>query len=102
MKSRAPGRTNGEDDMLRVVSLKLYSVSFDLLQPGNYASLNEKLRSLGAVSLLRSQWALRSRLSATELRNELRPFVDAADAIVVVEIGAEYATRRAKTNLAEL
>lgn len=84
------------------MSLKLYTVSFDLLQKGDYAGLKEKLRTLGAVALLRNQWALRSPLSATEIRNEVKSFVDSGDAIVVVEIGAEFATRRAKTNLAEL
>jgi hypothetical protein len=80
----------------------LYSVTFDFLQPLEYQSLKEKLRTLGASQILERQWALRTHLTAAELRNELKSFIDASDGIVVAEIGSEFASRRAKKNLAEL
>jgi hypothetical protein len=43
-----------------VVSLKLYLVTCDLLQEGDYGSLNERLRTLGATQVLSNQWALRT------------------------------------------
>lgn len=95
-------RTNGESDTLPGVSLKLYSITFDLFQPGDYASLLEKLRTLGASQTLDRQWALRSTLTASQLRNTLRDYIAAEDRIVVTEVGGEFASRRARSNLAEL
>ena len=81
---------------------KLYLVTCDLLEDGDYGSLRERLRALDARQLLDRQWALRTTYTATELRNLLRGFLGDRDRIVVTEVGAEWSSRRALANLAEL
>jgi hypothetical protein len=83
------------------VSLRLYLVTCDLLQPGDYGSLRARLRTLGGRRVLEHQWALRSTYTAGELKEILRQLIHDGDRIVVTEVGAEWATRRALTNLGE-
>ncbi len=84
------------------MSLKLYLVSCDLLNEGDYASLQSRLRTLDARQVLASQWALHSTHTAAGLKEILRQFLHDGDRIVVTEVGAERASRRAMCNLAEL
>jgi hypothetical protein len=84
------------------VLLKLYSVTLELVESGDYSSLNERLRALGATQIIAHQWALRTTHSALELKDILRGFVGGKDRIVVTEVGAERASRRALANLADL
>lgn len=85
-----------------LMSLRLYLITCDLLEGGDYGSLQERLRALEARQLLERQWALRTTYTASELRNLLRGFLGEQDRIVVTEVGAEWASRRALANLAEL
>jgi hypothetical protein len=84
------------------MSLKLYSVTLELTDPGDYRSLRERLRAFGATQIIAHHWALRSTHSATELSKILRGFLADNDRIVVLEVGAECASRRALANLADL
>ncbi len=84
------------------MSLKLYLVSCDLLQDADYASLHLRLRTFEARPVLANQWALHSSHTATELKDILKDFLHEGDRIVVTEVGAERASRRALSNLAEL
>ena len=83
------------------MSLKLYLISCDLMQPDGYESLRERLRSLEARQVLESQWVLRSSFTAAELKEIFRQLMDDRDRIVVTEIGAEWASRRALVNLGD-
>jgi hypothetical protein len=87
--------------MIFAMSLKLYLVSCDLMHGEGYASLRERLRSLDARQVLESQWVLRSSYTAAELKEIFRQLMDDRDRIVVTEIGAEWASRRAMVNLGE-
>ena len=84
------------------VALKLYLVTRNFLQAGDYRSLMERLRTLDAKQVLDNQWALRSTYSASELKEILRQLIDDRDRIVVAEVGAECASRRALVNMAKL
>ena len=84
------------------MSLKLYLVTCDLLQNGDYASFRSRLRTFEAAQVLANQWALRSTHTAAQLKDILRQFLDETDRIVVAEIGAERASRRALTDLTRL
>jgi hypothetical protein len=84
------------------VSLKLYLVTCELLHEGDYASLKEYLRALGARQTLSAQWAMRSNYTAGELKSLLRQFLDEGDRIVVTEVGEERSSRRALANLREI
>jgi hypothetical protein len=55
-----------------LVSLKLYLVTCDLLQPCDYGSLKAKLQTLGARQVLDAQWALRTNYTAAQLKDTLR------------------------------
>ena len=85
-----------------MVSLKLYLVTCELLQNGDYASFRSRLRTFEASQVLANQWALRSTHTAVELKEILRQFLHEGDRIVVAEVGAERASRRALANLTEL
>lgn len=84
------------------VSVKLYLVTCDFVEDGDHHSLLERLRALEARQVLDRQWALRTTYTATELRNLLRVFLGDRDRIVITEVGAEWASRRALANLGEL
>jgi hypothetical protein len=84
------------------VSLKLYLVSCDLLHEGDYASFRARLRTFEARQVLANQWALHSTHTAGQLKDVLRQFLHEGDRIVVTEVGAERASRRALCNLADL
>ncbi|MCC7496993.1 MAG: hypothetical protein IT160_05415 [Bryobacterales bacterium] len=84
------------------MSLRIYLVTMDLLLAEDYASLKTRLVSLGARQILGNQWALRSTYTAAEIKEILRGFLDPRDRIVVTEVGAEWASRRALANLGEV
>ncbi len=65
------------------VSLKLYLITVDLLEEGDYASLKERLRTLDARQILERQWALRSTYTAMQLKDLFRGFIAERDRIVV-------------------
>ena len=87
--------------MAFAMSLKLYLVSCDLLRASGYESLKERLRSLEARQVMESQWVLRSSFTAAELKEIFRQMIDERDRILVTEVGAEWASRRALANLGE-
>jgi hypothetical protein len=84
------------------VSLELYLVSCELLQVGDYGSLKARLRTFEARPVLANQWALHSTHTAAQLKDILKDFLHDGDRIVVTEVGAERASRRALSNLTEL
>jgi hypothetical protein len=86
----------------KAVSMRLYVITLDLLQAAGYESLKARLETLGARQLLERQWALRTNYSAAELKRIIKDFVDERDRLVVTEVGAEWASRRALANLGEM
>ncbi|HEY2015612.1 MAG TPA: hypothetical protein VGH38_19040 [Bryobacteraceae bacterium] len=84
------------------MSLKLYLVSCDLLDDGDYSSFQARLRTFEARQVLANQWALHSTHTAAQLKEILRQFLSERDRIVVTEVGAERASRRALCNLSDL
>jgi hypothetical protein len=84
------------------VSLKLYLVSCDLLHEGDYASFQARLRTFEARQVMANQWALHSTHTAAQIKEILRLFLHEGDRILVTEVGAERASRRALCNLREL
>jgi hypothetical protein len=84
------------------VSLKLYLVSCDLLNEGDYASFQARLRTFEARQVMANQWAMHSTHTAAQLKEILRRFLHEGDRILVTEVGAERASRRALCDLGEL
>jgi hypothetical protein len=61
-----------------------FLVSYDLMSPGrNYKNLTDALVALGARPVLLSQWVVRTNLTATQLRDHLRRFMDTNDRLLV-------------------
>jgi hypothetical protein len=66
--------------------MSLFSVSYDLLTPGkDYAALYARLRALGAVRVLYSQWMLRNSATAAQVRDDLRGYIDSNDRLLVID-----------------
>ena len=84
------------------MALKLYLITCNLFQKGDYRSLRERLRTLEAAQVLDNQWALRSTYTAAELKDIFRQLIDDGDRIVIAEVGAEWASRRALVNMGKL
>ena len=84
------------------MALKLYLVTCNFLRPGDYLSLKERLLTLEARQVLDNQWALRSTYTASQLKEIFRQLMDERDRIVIAEVGAEWASRRALVNMAKL
>jgi hypothetical protein len=68
------------------MALKLYLVTCNFLRPGDYLSLKERLRTY----------------TASQLKEIFRQLMDERDRIVIAEVGAEWASRRALVNMAKL
>ena len=84
------------------MSLKLYTVTLDLVTASDHRSLKKRLRTLDAKQILSGQWPLRSTYKAENLREILRGFLGDQDRIVVTEVGAERSTTRAFTDIRTL
>jgi hypothetical protein len=66
--------------------VKLHVVSYDLNTPGqNYPAIVTRLKQLGAVRVLYSQWMLRNSMTAAELRDDLRSHIDDNDRLLVID-----------------
>ena len=66
----------------------------------SYPEFDQKLRELRAIPLMHSIWAARTVLTAKELKDALRKALDDSDRILVVEVSASWASRRAENNWA--
>jgi len=70
-----------------------YLVGYDLRAPGrNYEDLWARLRQLGGVRILDSQWALANSASAMQIREDLRRFIDADDGLIVFAHSQSWAS----------
>ena len=74
--------------------MKTYLISYDLDKPGqDYKDLIDRLRQLGAIKVLYSEWVLQTPASAVQVRDDLDRFMDANDRILVVALTGESAWR---------
>lgn len=75
-----------------------YVVSYDLKQPGrDYEPLWTELKRLDGHRTLESLWLVAVTNTATELKDHISKFVDANDAIWVLELTKNYNFQNAKT-----
>jgi hypothetical protein len=87
---------------IRPLEKKLHVFVCQLFAHDSYPELDQKLRELRAIPLMHSIWAARTVLTARELRDALRKTLDDSDRILVVEVSAGWASRRAENDLGEL
>ena len=64
-----------------------YLIDYDLNSPGkDYTGLIEHLKSTYSwAKICRSSWAVKSNLSAVQIRDDLRRYLDSNDRLFVVE-----------------
>ena len=69
--------------------MALYLISYDLLNKktfGDYETLLNELRRLGAKEVLYSQWMWKSQSTSIQIRDHLRQFMHNDDRILVTSI----------------
>ena len=72
--------------------MKKHLISYDLLKPGkDYEPLYQRLRQLGALKVLYSEWLLRSTATAVQVRDDLKRFIDGNDRLLVTVLTGEAA-----------
>lgn len=72
--------------------MKIYSISYDLRQPGrNYSNLYDRIKLLDSSCQhpLESNWFIRSNESAEKIYDFLRPYIDDNDLLFVTEINSQ-------------
>jgi hypothetical protein len=78
------------DDMtggtLEINMSKRFAISFELDDNRRYDSLVLRLRHLGAVPVLPTQWLLLTSLTADEIRRDLQDHIDTADRLLVTQV----------------
>jgi hypothetical protein len=71
---------------------KLFWISYDLDKPGqNYLQLIARLRQLGAIEHMRSDWLLVSTAGSEAIRNDLQRYLDSNDRILVAALSGDAA-----------
>jgi hypothetical protein len=72
--------------------MNIFLVSYDLDKPGqDYPRIIERLKALGALRVLYSEWILQGNYSAVNLRDDLRQYIDQNDKLLVVALTGEVA-----------
>ena len=69
-------------------------ISYDLLNHktfGQYETLIEELRRIGAQRVLLSEWVLRNPNNAVTIRDSLMAYIHTDDRILITEITAAWA-----------
>ena len=73
--------------------MKFYAICYDLKSPGkDYGQLHEAIKVLGNAwwHYLDSTWLIRTNMSASQIRDRLRPMIDANDNLLVIEVTGEF------------
>jgi hypothetical protein len=68
--------------------MSVYAVNYDLNRPSqNYTGLIKELESQPAwLHYLKSGWLIMSSLSANQLMERFKPYIDSSDLILVIEV----------------
>ena len=70
---------------------KVYSISYDLHKPGqNYSSLHDAIKKFDNLHVLESQWLVYTDLNPEGIYNQLHPYIDKNDHILINEFSSNY------------
>jgi len=82
--------------------MAIYCIGYDLIKEKNYEKLFEKIKSYGTYAHgLDSMWFIKSSKSASEIRDELKPFVDEDDMIIVIKVILPWASSNLSKEVAD-
>ncbi|WNN77568.1 hypothetical protein RKS58_06915 [Lysinibacillus capsici] len=71
--------------------MAVYSVTYDLNKAGqNYPNLIKKLETFPHCKYQQSAWLVKSNLSAQGLYEQLKPYLDTNDFILVIPVTNQY------------
>lgn len=70
--------------------MKIFVVNYDLRNERDYNSLYNRLNNLGGKRVLESMWTLKldEKYTCTEIRDDLRRYMDSDDGIYVAHINS--------------
>ncbi|GAA0275281.1 hypothetical protein GCM10009000_108480 [Halobacterium noricense] len=74
--------------------MAVYSISYDLHNPGqNYEDLHETVKDFGGWwHHLESTWLVDTSSSASDIAEELHPYLDSNDELLVTRLSGEWAS----------
>lgn len=74
--------------------MSVYAVSYDLHDPGqDYEDLHEAIKDFGSWwHHLESTWLVDTTSSASDIRDDLKPYLDSNDELLVVRLSGAWAT----------
>lgn len=73
--------------------MSIYCVGYDLMEKKDYLKLIEKLKSYDAYAHIQgSLWFVKSSKNASELRDELKSFIDEDDKLIVIRVTLPWAS----------
>lgn len=76
--------------------MNCYIITYDLRNGGNYTSLHEAIKKYGTwAKVTESTWAIVTRQTSEEIRNNLLSFMDGNDRLFVIKSGGEAAWKNA-------
>ena len=85
--------------------MALYLISYDLMNHatfGQYETLINELRRLGAQRVLLSEWLLRSQSNSTDICRLLMNYIHVNDRLLVSEITQNWASYKALVDINRL
>lgn len=72
--------------------MSIYQISYDLRKQRDYEVLFERIKASGSwCHALESCWLVATRQTAAQLRDYLRPALDADDGLLVIKVSSEAA-----------
>ena len=77
-----------------------FIISYDLISDKDYASLYEAIRNYGSYAhILESVWIIKSSSSSTNIRDNLKNYLDSDDKLFVAKLNGESAWRNLSTEV---
>jgi len=73
--------------------MTVYCVSYDLIAGKDYTKIIDKIKSYGAYAHAEeSLWFIKDSKAASELREELKSFLDGDDKLIVIKVTLPWAS----------
>lgn len=70
---------------------KNYCITYDLNKPGqDYEDLIKAIKSYDYIKVMKSTWFVKSTSSASQIKENLRKYMDDNDLLFVCEINSNY------------
>ena len=79
-----------------------YIVTYDLIADKDYSTLYEAIRSYGSYAhILESVWIVKSSASSSDIRDNLKSYMDSDDKLFVAKLTGESAWKNLSKEVSE-